>query len=117
MTWLLGLPWLMPQVDTGGVAAWVVVLLGGGGAASVLTLVKAYRLWASGAETKEAAAIANLERWRIDADKRAADCLRALNIERQWTAWYDRRVAHLERTLITNGIDPPAPSPEPPVRP
>lgn len=116
MVWHLFVVGADPPVDTGGVAGWVVLLLGGGGAASVYTLVKAYRLWASGVETAEAAAIANLERWRLDADQRAdaaedraESCIQALARERELTAWQDRRIAHLERTLVIGGIEPPPP--------
>jgi hypothetical protein len=96
----------------------VVLILSGGGAMAIYTLVKAFLAIRSSTDTREATAIGNLERWRLDADKRADAFYQDLIYERQLSAFWQRRAATVEHVARVNGVDvpplPPAPKPTAP---
>lgn len=94
----------------------VVLVLGGGGAAAIFTLVKAYLAIRGAADTREAAAIANLEKWRKDADDRADHAYRELGLEREVSSYWQRRAGAAEHLLALNGITPPETPPPAPER-
>lgn len=91
----------------------VVAILGGGGAVAIFTLAKAYLAIRGAADTREASAIANLERWRKDADTRAARAYYELGIEREVSSYWQRRAGVAEHLLARHGIEPPDPPPTP----
>jgi hypothetical protein len=113
-----------PPVSSGDASSWALVVLTGGGAVGVYTLVKAWLAIRGNVETREASAIANLEKWRQDADHRAdaaetrlarvvADNL----LERAYSHYWELRAARAERELAVHGIPIPTPPPEPVPRP
>lgn len=78
----------------------IVALLGAGGATFIWTVVKSYLAVRDSAEVREDKAIANLEKWRDDADTRARNCM----VERDyWRA----RAGSLEHIVRSHGIDCP----------
>jgi len=84
-----------------------VLVLSGGGAAAIFTLVKAWLALRASADTREATAIANLERWRIEADTRADRAYAALELERELHAYWQRRAAAMEYALFLQGVPVP----------
>lgn len=95
----------------------VVVILSGGGAAAIYTLVKAWLAIRGLADTREATAISNLERWRVEADRRADHAYAELEHERELVAYWLRRSAQAEHVLALNGLELPRDFPDPPHRP
>lgn len=91
----------------------VVLVLSGGGAAAVFTLAKAYLAIRNDADTREQAAIANLERWRLEADERATTAYAELGLEREVSSYWQRRAGQAEHLLARHGIDVPEPPPAP----
>jgi len=85
----------------------VVLVLSGGGAAAIFTLVKAVLAVRTSTDTREAAAIGNLERWRKDADERADRAYHELGFEREVSAYWQRRAATVEHLLLVNGVQLP----------
>lgn len=96
----------------------VVLILSGGGAMAIFTLVKAFLAIRASTDTREATAISNLERWRLDADKRASGFYQDLVYERELSAFWQRRAATIEHVARINGVDvpplPPVPKPTAP---
>lgn len=92
-----------------------VIILSGGGAAAIFTLVKAFLAVRSSADTREATAISNLERWRVEADTRADRAYAELAHEREVSAYWQRRSAITEHALVLQGGTCPD-YPDPPVR-
>lgn len=89
-------------------------VLGAGGAGFLATLVKFLLAIRSSAETREAKAIANLERWRDDADGRAHKCLDRLDRQRTISTYWQTRCGVLEHALSVAGVPfPEAPIPPP----
>lgn len=93
----------------------VVLILGGGGAVAIFTLAKAYIAVRGSADTREASAIGNLEKWRLDADQRADAAYQDLMFERQLSTFWQRRAAEVEHTARLNGVTVPD-CPAPPQR-
>lgn len=91
----------------------VVLILGGGGAAAIFTLVKAVLAIRQSADTREASAIANLERWRVEADERARTAYAELGYEREVSSYWQRRTGVAEHLLASHGIEVPEPPPAP----
>lgn len=92
------------------------IILGAGGAGFIAAVVQALSSWRNGVEQREHRAVANLERWRIDADARAERLQHALDLafdalraERAWSG-------HLEYTMRAAGMDLPARPPDTPAR-
>lgn len=90
-----------------------VLVLGGGGAAAIFTLVKAVLAVRASTDTREATAVANLERWRRDADERADTAYYELSKEREVSAYWQRRAGVAEHLLARNGVPMPQPPPAP----
>lgn len=90
-----------------------VLILAGGGAAGVYTLVKAVILFRNSTDTREASAIKNLERWRVDADRRAEYFQRGWEFQRRLTEYWWRRAGQLEYIATVNGVEVPPPPVEP----
>lgn len=88
-------------------------LLGGGGAAAIYTLVRAFLALRSSTDTREATAIANLERWRHEADARAEQFYSDLVFEREISIYWQRRAAEVEVTARLGGVTVPPPAPPP----
>jgi hypothetical protein len=89
-----------------------VIILSGGGAAAIFTLVRAFLAIRSSADTREAVAISNLERWRVEADNRADRAYAELEHARELSAYWQRRSAVMEHALVLNGgVCPPFPDP------
>lgn len=99
---------------SGGANDWLPYVLGAGGAGFLATLIKFILDLRSNAETRESKAIANLERWRDDADERADTCLRRLDQQRNCTAYWQTYAANLVHALTLAGIEVPAPPGPPP---
>lgn len=98
----------MSRIDS--VQQLAVLVLAGGGAAGVYTLVKAVILLRDSTDTREASAIKNLEKWRVDADRRAEYFQKAWEFQRKLTDHWWRRAGQLEYTVRANGIEvPPVP--------
>lgn len=93
----------------------VVLILSGGGAAAIFTLVKALLAVRGSTDTREATAIANLERWRVQADERADGFYNDLCFERGVSAYWMRRSAQLEHAVVASGGQVP-PTDPPPIR-
>lgn len=91
----------------------VALVLGGGGAAAIFTLVKAYLAIRADADTREAAAVSTLDRWRREAEQRAAETWDRLEHEREVNEWLFRRVGALEHLALSNGLTIPAYPPKP----
>jgi hypothetical protein len=91
-------------------------ILGAGGIAFLTAIFNAVQAYRASAETREAKAVENLERWRIEADNRTLQCLDDLTFERNLTLFWQRRAATLEFGLRQHGIDPPEME-VPPMRP
>lgn len=91
----------------------VVLILGGGGAAAIYTLVKAVLAIRNSTDTREATAIANLERWRIEADERARTAYYELGFEREVSSYWQRRAGVAEHHLAVHGVPMPEPPPAP----
>lgn len=91
-------------------------ILGAGGIAFLTAVFNAIQAYRASAETREAKAVENLERWRIEADNRTLQCLDDLAHERNLVLYWQRRAATLEYGLRQHGIDPP-PMDQPPMRP
>lgn len=91
----------------------VVLILGGGGAAAIFTLAKAYLAIRNSTDTREATAIANLERWRLDADERARVAYYELGFEREVSSYWQRRAGVAEHLLASHGVPVPEPPPAP----
>lgn len=91
----------------------VVLVLSGGGAAAIFTLVKAYLAIRSSVDTREATAIASLERWRKEADDRATTAYYELAHEREVSAYWQRRAGVAEHLLSRHGVPVPEPPPAP----
>ena len=94
---------------------WLPYILGAGGAGFLATLVKFVLALRDSAETREAKAISNLERWRDDSDERANSCLKRLDRQILLTSYWQVRAGVLEHALSTAGcaIPPPEPPPAP----
>lgn len=89
-------------------------ILGAGGVGFLATGAKFILALRASAETREAKAIANLERWRLDADSRAQRCLDRLDHQRDLTTYWQTRCGVLEHTMSVAGVNvPPALSPPP----
>ena len=91
------------------------LILSGGGAGAIFTLVKAFIALRRSTDTREATAIGNLEKWRIQADQRADTAYADLAFEREMSAFWQRRAAELEHVAIARGIRLP-PLPPRPIR-
>lgn len=89
------------------------LILGAGGLAFLTAVFRFVRDWRKGVEGHEAKAIANLEKWREDADTRALRCLDALDKQRDYTAYWQRRTARAESACERAGVEIPE-SPPPP---
>lgn len=88
----------------------VVLILSAGGATAIFTIVKSVIAWRNSVDTREATGIANLERWRMQADRRADRNAALLDHEKEVSAHWRSRAGLLEYTLNVNGIPiPPAP--------
>lgn len=92
----------------------VVLVLSGGGAAAIFTMVKAFLAVRGSTDTREASAIANLERWRLQADERADGFYQDLCFERGVSAYWMRRAAELEHAFRASGGEVPPAEPPPP---
>lgn len=92
----------------------IIALLGAGGATFLWTVVRSYLAIRNSAEVREDKAIANLEKWRDDADKRALDCLDRLANSREHIAYWQRRAAVMEHTALIAGLEIPPREPIPP---
>lgn len=92
------------------------VILGAGAVGFIGACVQAWQAFRNSAETREAKALANLDRWRHEADERADRALADLEHERAMGAWHWRRVGTLEHLLLSHGIPVP-PADDPPLRP
>lgn len=86
------------------------IVLGAGGAGFIAALAQAWSAYRHGAEAREAKAIANLERWRDEADARAISYLRDIERERRWGAYWRSWAGALEYRMTAAGIElPPRP--------
>lgn len=85
------------------------LVLGAGGVAFLGTVFNFVQAWRNSAESREAKAIGNLERW-------ATDCQENLDHERNVSAYWQRRSALMEGELLRAGIQVPTCDP-PPARP
>lgn len=86
------------------------LILGAGGAGFLAALTQAVAAWRAGTDTREARAVANLERWRDEADQRATRLQAELDAQHRrldtWRAW----AGSLEYALNTTGVPlPPRP--------
>lgn len=95
---------------------WLGAVLGAGGVAFLGALFKGFQMLRDGARAREREAIAGLEKWREDADKRAAQALRNADYYLRQVAYWQGRTGTLEYLLGKNGIPVPdmPPLPEPP---
>lgn len=89
------------------------VILGAGGVAFIGTVFQFISAWKNSAETREAKAVGNLEKWRDEADHRALQCLEDLNKERDISAYWRRRTAVLEHACLRHGVEIPPQDPPP----
>lgn len=98
---------------------WLGVVLGAGGVAFLGALFKGVQMLRDGARAREREAIAGLEKWREDADKRADRAFRELDYMRTLVAYWQARAGAREYQLHLHGItpDPPPPLPMPLVEP
>jgi hypothetical protein len=92
----------------------IVLLLGAGGATFVWTLVRSYLAIRGAAETREAVAVKNLERWRDHSDYRAKMLEQKLEHQTDLTEYYRFRSATLEYQMTSEGLEVPPPPPKPP---
>ena len=91
------------------------IILGAGGAGFIAAVVQALSSWRNGVEQREGRAVANLERWRVEADDRADRRQALLETQyeavRYWRSW----AGHLEYLLEAAGQPvPERPTPYPP---
>lgn len=91
----------------------VVLLLGAGGATFIWTVVRSYLAIRGAAETREAVAIRNLERWRDEADRRAQVCHQRLEVQTDFAEFWRFRASDLEHQLHLNGVPVPPLPPRP----
>ena len=83
-----------------GLQGVIIALLGAGGATFLWTVVRSYLAIRNSAETREDKAIARLDEWRLDADRRATQAAAERDI---WRA----RSGDLEHLLRINGVPVP----------
>lgn len=93
----------------------IVLLLGAGGATFIWTLVRSYLAIRGAAETREAVAVKNLERWRDEADRRASVWQKKYEMQNDMTDYWRQRAATLEHRMNLAGIEVPPLPPKPPV--
>ena len=90
-----------------------ILILAGGGAAGIYTLVKALILYRNSADTREATAIGNLEKWRNQADARAEYFEKKWDFERTLVEFWRRRAGLLEYLSTSRGVEIPPLDPIP----
>lgn len=88
-------------------------VLGAGGVAFLGAIIKGYAMLRDGAQARERTAIAGLERYRVDADNRAASALETLDFVRSLVTYWQSRAGALEYELNRLGHIPPQPPPLP----
>lgn len=93
----------------------IVLLLGAGGATFIWTVVRSYLAIRGAAETREAVAVKNLERWRDEADRRAAVWQKKYEMQVDLTEFWRYRAATLEHRMNLAGVEVPPLPPRPPV--
>lgn len=86
---------------------WLSAVLGAGGVAFLGALFEGVRRLMAGARAREREAVANLEEWREDADKRARRALDDADYQRLLVAFWQRRSGTLEYLLASNGVKVP----------
>lgn len=91
----------------------VLVILSGGGAAAIFTLVKALLAIRNSTDTREATGIGNLEKWRVDADKRAALAEKKSHFYQRLADYWWQRAGVAEYHARINGIELPPAGPVP----
>lgn len=92
---------------------WLGVVLGGGGVAFLGALFKGFQLLRDGARAREREAIAGLEKWREDSDKRAERALEQADYLRLLAAYWQTRAGTLEYELNRHGLTAPTALPLP----
>lgn len=93
----------------------IVLLLGAGGATFIWTVVRSYLAIRGAAETREAVAVKNLERWRDEADRRASVWQKKYEMQVDMTDYWRGRSAILEFAMHEQGCTvPPLPA-KPPI--
>jgi hypothetical protein len=80
------------------------VVFSGGGAAAIYTLAKAWLALRADADTREATAIAMVEKWRQQAEERADRLAVELEAAHDMKSYWRSRAGRLEHLLATNGI-------------
>jgi hypothetical protein len=93
----------------------IVLLLGAGGATFIWTVVRSYLAIRGAAETREAVAVKNLERWRDEADRRAAVWQKKYEMQIDLTEFWRSRAAGLEHRMNLAGLEVPPLPPRPPI--
>lgn len=93
----------------------VVLLLGAGGATFIWTVVRSYLAIRGAAETREAVAVKNLERWRDEADRRASVWQKKAEMQNDMTEFWRNRSANLEHRMRLAGVEVPELPPRPAV--
>lgn len=89
------------------------VILGAGGVGFVGALAQWRSAWKDSAEFREGKAVANLERWRIEADRRTQQAIQETEWEREMGNYWARCTGILTYTIESKGIAVP----ELPVKP
>lgn len=90
-------------------------VFGAGGVAFLTALFKWINEWRDSAEFREGKAIANLERWRNEADARALKALNDAEWEREMGLYWAVVAGTYRFALLSNGIQSPE-IPDKPVR-
>ena len=100
---------------------WLSLVLGAGGVAFVGALFQGIKMYRDSTSARMSKAIADLERWREDADRRTREALAAADSLREEVSYWQTRAGRMEYVIIKNGLQdqvPPPPSlPERPVTP
>ena len=89
------------------------IILGAGGVGFIGAIVQWRLKWRDSAEFREGKAVANLERWRLEADKRTQQAIQESEWEREMGNYWAVCTGILKYELVSNGLPVPTLPPQP----